>query len=102
VTAGLEQEEYTLLEADPGDVIFFDSYVPHGSPANTAIFVAAISIWHSTNRATVRCGRDITGISGRFTHRMIPDVTVRNMRIGYRAGREAIEVRPRNLVCYRQ
>lgn len=27
--------EYSLLEADPGDVIFFDSYVPHGSPANT-------------------------------------------------------------------
>lgn len=27
--------EYMLLEADPGDVIFFDSYVPHGSPANT-------------------------------------------------------------------
>ncbi len=27
--------EYTMLEADPGDVIFFDSYVPHGSPANT-------------------------------------------------------------------
>lgn len=29
------EDEYTLLEADPGDVIFFDSYVPHGSPANT-------------------------------------------------------------------
>lgn len=28
------EEEYVLLEADPGDVIFFDSYVPHGSPAN--------------------------------------------------------------------
>lgn len=28
-------DEYTLLEADPGDVVFFDSYVPHGSPANT-------------------------------------------------------------------
>ena len=28
-------DEYALLEADPGDVIFFDSYVPHGSPANT-------------------------------------------------------------------
>ena len=27
-------EEYLLLEADPGDVIFFDSYVPHGSPSN--------------------------------------------------------------------
>lgn len=30
------KEEYILLEADPGDVIFFDSYVPHGSPANTS------------------------------------------------------------------
>ena len=30
------ENEYTLLEADPGDVIFFDSYVPHGSPANTS------------------------------------------------------------------
>jgi len=29
-------DEYVLLEADPGDVIFFDSYVPHGSPANTS------------------------------------------------------------------
>ncbi len=28
-------DDYVLLEADPGDVIFFDSYVPHGSPANT-------------------------------------------------------------------
>ena len=27
--------EYSLLEAQPGDVILFDSYVPHGSPANT-------------------------------------------------------------------
>jgi hypothetical protein len=30
------EDEYMLLEADPGDVIFFDSYVPHGSPANTS------------------------------------------------------------------
>jgi len=30
------EDEYILLEADPGDVIFFDSYVPHGSPANTS------------------------------------------------------------------
>jgi ectoine hydroxylase-related dioxygenase (phytanoyl-CoA dioxygenase family) len=28
------EEEYTLLEAKPGTVIFFDCYVPHGSPAN--------------------------------------------------------------------
>ncbi len=32
----LAEDEYMLLEADPGDVIFFDSYVPHGSPANTS------------------------------------------------------------------
>ena len=30
------EDEYALLEADPGDVIFFDAYVPHGSPANTS------------------------------------------------------------------
>jgi len=28
------QNEYQLLEAAPGDVVFFDCYVPHGSPAN--------------------------------------------------------------------
>ena len=28
--------DYELLEANPGDVVFFDSYVPHGSPANTS------------------------------------------------------------------
>ena len=27
-------DEYALLEADPGDGIFFDCYVPHGSPPN--------------------------------------------------------------------
>jgi ectoine hydroxylase-related dioxygenase (phytanoyl-CoA dioxygenase family) len=27
---------YALIEADPGDAIFFDSYVPHGSPANAS------------------------------------------------------------------
>ena len=30
------EEDYVLLEADPGDVVFFDAYVPHGSPANTS------------------------------------------------------------------
>lgn len=30
------EDEYMLLEADPGDIVFFDSYVPHGSPANTS------------------------------------------------------------------
>ncbi len=29
-------DDYQLMEADPGDVIFFDSYVPHGSPPNTS------------------------------------------------------------------
>ena len=29
------EEEYVLIAAAPGDVIFFDAYVPHGSPANT-------------------------------------------------------------------
>ena len=30
------EDEYMVLEADPGDVIFFDSYLPHGSPANNS------------------------------------------------------------------
>ena len=30
------EDEFMLLEAQPGDVIIFDSYVPHGSPANTS------------------------------------------------------------------
>jgi ectoine hydroxylase-related dioxygenase (phytanoyl-CoA dioxygenase family) len=29
-------EEYLLIEARAGDAIFFDSYVPHGSPPNTS------------------------------------------------------------------
>jgi ectoine hydroxylase-related dioxygenase (phytanoyl-CoA dioxygenase family) len=29
-------DEYVMLEADPGDVIFFDCYVPHGSPPNVS------------------------------------------------------------------
>lgn len=32
----LPVDEYLLVEADPGDAIFFDSYVPHGSPPNTS------------------------------------------------------------------
>lgn len=28
--------DYQVLEAAPGDVVFFDSYVPHGSPPNTS------------------------------------------------------------------
>lgn len=27
-------DEYALIEADPGDIVLFDSYVPHGSPPN--------------------------------------------------------------------
>lgn len=30
------ENEYVLIEGQPGDVIFFDSYVPHGSPSNTS------------------------------------------------------------------
>jgi ectoine hydroxylase-related dioxygenase (phytanoyl-CoA dioxygenase family) len=30
------EEEYLLVEADPGDVLFFDCYLPHGSPPNTS------------------------------------------------------------------
>ena len=30
------EDEYIMLEADPGDVVFFDSYVPHGSPPNAS------------------------------------------------------------------
>jgi len=30
------ENEYMLIEGGPGDVIFFDSYVPHGSPSNTS------------------------------------------------------------------
>ena len=29
-------EEFDMIEADPGDVIFFDSYIPHGSPPNAS------------------------------------------------------------------
>jgi len=29
------EDEYRAVEAQPGDVVFFDCYVPHGSPANT-------------------------------------------------------------------
>lgn len=29
-------DEFDMIEANPGDVVFFDSYIPHGSPANTS------------------------------------------------------------------
>ena len=28
------EHEYRVVEAQPGDCVFFDCYVPHGSPAN--------------------------------------------------------------------
>jgi len=30
------EDDYLLVEADPGDVLFFDCYLPHGSPPNTS------------------------------------------------------------------
>lgn len=30
------EDEYMVIEADPGDIVFFDCYVPHGSPPNTS------------------------------------------------------------------
>ncbi len=30
------EADYRVIEAAPGDVVFFDCYVPHGSPANTS------------------------------------------------------------------
>ena len=32
--ANLPQDDYRMVELDPGDVVFFDSFVPHGSAAN--------------------------------------------------------------------
>ncbi|HFE39599.1 MAG TPA: hypothetical protein ENK06_14490, partial [Gammaproteobacteria bacterium] len=32
--ANLPADEYQMIELDPGDVAFFDSFVPHGSAAN--------------------------------------------------------------------
>ncbi len=32
----LPEDDYMIVEADSGDIIIFDSYVPHGSPANTS------------------------------------------------------------------
>ena len=30
------EDEYTVFEAKPGDVLLFDCFIPHGSPANTS------------------------------------------------------------------
>ena len=51
------EEEYAILEVDPGDVIFFDAYVTHGSPANTSqkgrrnIFLTFNRLSEGDNRA---------------------------------------------------
>lgn len=50
-------DEYAVLELNPGDVIFFDAYVPHGSPANTSkkgrrnIFLTFNRLSEGDNRA---------------------------------------------------
>ena len=45
------QSEYRVVEAAPGDVVFFDCYVPHGSPANTTE-AARRNIYLTFNRKT--------------------------------------------------
>jgi ectoine hydroxylase-related dioxygenase (phytanoyl-CoA dioxygenase family) len=42
--------EYRVLEAAPGDVVLFDCYVPHGSPANNTA-AARRNIYLTFNRA---------------------------------------------------
>jgi ectoine hydroxylase-related dioxygenase (phytanoyl-CoA dioxygenase family) len=44
------ENEYRVVEAAPGDVVFFDCYVPHGSPANTTD-AARRNIYLTFNRA---------------------------------------------------
>ena len=44
------ESEYRVVEAAPGDVVFFDCYVPHGSPANTSP-AARRNIYLTFNRA---------------------------------------------------
>ncbi|MCP4001181.1 MAG: phytanoyl-CoA dioxygenase family protein [Gammaproteobacteria bacterium] len=44
------EDEYQVVEAAPGDVVFFDCYVPHGSPANTTNS-ARRNIYLTFNRA---------------------------------------------------
>jgi len=45
------ESEYSLIEADPGDVIVFDSYVPHGSPSNASA-QARRNLFLTFNRAS--------------------------------------------------
>lgn len=44
------ENEYRVVEAAPGDAVFFDCYVPHGSPANTTNS-ARRNIYLTFNRA---------------------------------------------------
>ncbi|MGI9291036.1 MAG: phytanoyl-CoA dioxygenase family protein [Gammaproteobacteria bacterium] len=44
------ENEFRLIEAAPGDVVFFDCYVPHGSPANNTD-AARRNIYLTFNRA---------------------------------------------------
>jgi ectoine hydroxylase-related dioxygenase (phytanoyl-CoA dioxygenase family) len=45
------EQDYRVVEAAPGDVVFFDCYVPHGSPANTTD-QARRNIYLTFNRRT--------------------------------------------------
>jgi ectoine hydroxylase-related dioxygenase (phytanoyl-CoA dioxygenase family) len=44
------EQDYRVVEAAPGDAVFFDCYVPHGSPANTTDS-ARRNIYLTFNRA---------------------------------------------------
>jgi ectoine hydroxylase-related dioxygenase (phytanoyl-CoA dioxygenase family) len=44
------ESDYRVIEAAPGDVVFFDCYVPHGSPANETP-AARRNIYLTFNRA---------------------------------------------------
>ena len=46
----LPESDYRVIEAAPGDVVFFDCYVPHGSPANNTAN-ARRNIYLTFNRA---------------------------------------------------
>lgn len=49
--------DYELLEGQPGDIVFFDSFVPHGSPANTSP-ARRRNIFVTVNRASAGNFRD--------------------------------------------
>jgi ectoine hydroxylase-related dioxygenase (phytanoyl-CoA dioxygenase family) len=46
----MPESDYQVVEAAPGDAVFFDCYVPHGSPANTTNS-ARRNIYLTFNRA---------------------------------------------------